>query len=156
MKPLEEMGKFKTVVVDPPWPLAGTGFIGVGPSANDLLYPTMSIQDIASMLIPTALEEHARAFLWVVHKHLADGLSMMKSWGIDYSFTMTWVKSKGQQLPNSPYFNSEFCIVGKVGSPQWLDTKSFATANMWPYEGPSTKPEGFYDLLRRVTPGPQP
>ena len=49
--------------------------------ADDLLHPTMSIQDIASMPLPTALEEHARVFLWVVHKHLADGLSMMAIMG---------------------------------------------------------------------------
>ena len=26
MKPLEEMGKFATVVVDPPWPIPMSGF----------------------------------------------------------------------------------------------------------------------------------
>ena len=33
--------------------------------------------------------------------------------------------------------------MGKVGSPQWLDTKSFATANMWPYEGPTRSQKAF-------------
>ena len=52
-------------------------------------------------------------------------------------------------------FNTEYIVVGRRGSPKWLDTKSFRTGNYWPRGVHSEKPEGFYDLLRRVTPGPR-
>ena len=61
---------------------------------------------------------------------------------------------------NAPKYTAEFIIVGRKGSPRFTDTKSFGTANFWKRPGRvgqshSMKPEGFYDLLRRVTPGPR-
>ena len=61
----------------------------------------------------------------------------------------------GPQWPNSPRYVSEYIVVGRKGSPKFRETKSFRTANYWPRGGHSEKPDGFYDLLRRVTHGPR-
>ena len=69
---------------------------------------------------------------------------------------MTWHKTGGFQLPDGPSFNAEWSVVGRKGKPQFQDTKAFNTANYCPRaSGHSAKPEGFYDLLRRVTPRPR-
>ena len=68
---------------------------------------------------------------------------------------MTWVKSGGPQFPKGPCYNSEFIVVGRKGSPSYMDTKAYSTANYWPRGGHSEKPEGFYDLLRRITQSPR-
>ena len=68
---------------------------------------------------------------------------------------MVWIKNGGIQLPQGPAFNAEYIQVGKRGKPQFFSTKAFDAANYWPRSGHSAKPEGFYDLWRRVTPGPR-
>ena len=159
MTPLEEMGKFKTVVVDPPWPLMPLGLSIPAPGRSyryqELPYQTMGIDEIRALPIPQCLEDDAFVFLWTVNKFVFDCRDMLEQWGLRYSFLMTWVKSKGMQTPVTPCFNSEFIVVGRKGSPQWQDIQRFSTGNFWERSHHSEKPEGFYDLLRRVTPGPR-
>ena len=163
MRPLEEMGKYATVVIDPPWPVSHrihSGLLlpnnrGMGCSNIGLPYATMSLKEIAALPMPSILSDDSRVFCWTVHRFLPDTFRLLECWGLDYTFTLTWMKNKGLQLPQSPYFNSEFCVVGRCGHPQWETVKSFQTAHYWPIQAHSEKPEGFYDLLRRVTPGPR-
>ena len=115
----------------------------------------MSIKDICNLPIVSVLADDSFLFVWAVNRFIAESVQLVSDWACTYSFTMAWVKSKASQLPNGPRFNSELCIVGRKGSPQFLDTKAFQVANIWPWSGHSEKPEGFYDLLRRVTPGPR-
>ena len=156
MKPLEEMGKYKTVVVDPPWPLAPIGLKTGGlTTCNAIDYQMMSLKEIQEFPIAAALDDDALIFCWTVNKYIPDTYQIVESWGCRYAFTMTWVKGGGVQTPVTPCFNAEWCIVGRKGSPKFLETKAFSTANYWPRGSHSEKPEGFYDLLRRVTPGPR-
>ena len=41
------------------------------------------------------------------------------------------------------------------GNPRFDSIKAFNVANNWPRGAHSEKPEGFYDLLRRVTQAPR-
>ena len=153
MKPLEEMGKFATVVIDPPWPLPKMG--GAKAKEFQVSYTTMTIPDLLSLPVAEVLEPDARVFVWTVNRFLDTAFDLLKAWGVDYTYTMTWVKNGGIQTPGSPQFNAEWCLVGKVGHPAFVETKHFFTANYWPRSSHSEKPEGFYDLLRRVTPDPR-
>lgn len=149
------MGKFKTVVIDPPWPLKPLGLLVDRKTVAKIEYNTMSIDDIAAIPIAVCLDEDALVFCWTVNKFLHDTFHIMAGWGIKYSFTMTWVKNGGVCTPVSPQFNSEFVVVGRKGSPKYKEVKAFPTANFWKRGEHSEKPEGFYDLLRRVTPAPR-
>ena len=159
------MGKYATVVVDPPWPLPGFGFVTnentrenhsrKGNDLQPLSYNTLTIGDIESLPICDVLADDATLFCWTVNKWLPHTFAMVEVWGCKYSFTMTWVKNGGIQTPITPQFNSEWCIVARKGNPKWEETKAFRAANFWEREGHSVKPTGFYDLLRRVTPGPR-
>ena len=155
IKTLAEMGKFATVVIDPPWPLAPIGLKAHGWSELPIPYQTVSLQDIAAFPVGATLADDAMLFVWTVNKYLPDTFGLLAEWGCRYTFTMTWVKGGGVQTPVTPCFNSEWVLVGRKGKPKFTDTKAFATANYWPRAGHSAKPEGFYDLLRRVTPGPR-
>ena len=82
---------------------------------------------------------------------------------------MSWVKPNGPKPVGFPTYNMEPILVAKVGRPKFLETNGFRTANLW--DAPRskifaptgwgrqivncTKPEGFYELLRRVTPEPR-
>ena len=68
---------------------------------------------------------------------------------------MTRVKPRGIQMPGSPQFNAEWRRVGRRRKPKFTGTGPFRTANQWPMAGHSVKPEGFHDLVRRVTPAPR-
>ena len=165
MKPLEEMGKFATVVVDPPWdiPLGPTltkptKYLEKGgyPIKPTIDYGTMSIAEIAALPLGKVLESDSLLFCWATNRTLRDAFGILEAWGVKYAFTMTWVKSQGPQFPNGPCHNAEWILVGKHGQPQFAETIDFRTANSWHRKYVhSEKPEGFYDLLRRVTPGPR-
>ena len=157
MKPLSGMGKYATVVVDPPWPhdFGAQRQSHIGYRYTQKPYESMSVDDIAMLDIPEVLADDALVFLWTVNKFLPISFDLVAQWGCAYSMTMTWVKPHGMKFPHLPMFNTEWCIIGRKGKISFRDTKGFATANYWPRGGHSEKPEGFYDLLRRVTPGPR-
>ena len=154
MKPLEEMGKFATVVVDPPWdipkgPVLSSRATDGGLFAPKLVYPTMTVSEIGALPINSVLDDDSFVFCWTTSRLLQDAFEIMEDWQVSYSFLMTWVKGGGPQFPGGACYNSEFIVVGKKGSPQYLDTRAFNAANYWQRTGHSQKPEGFYDLLRR-------
>lgn len=162
MSTLASMGRFRTVVVDPPWDSAIIGYTATGrlgrrvPWYNPKMpYDTMSVSDIASLPIPSILADDAVVFCWTTSRFLSEAFGIIDAWGLQYAFTMAWVKQKGPQFPKMPCFNTEFCVVGRKNKVIWTDTKQFRTGNFWPSVRHSEKPEGFYDLLRRVTPEPR-
>ena len=162
MKPLEEMGKFATVVVDPPWDIhwsmkdrkhSNSGII----QDEFVMYPQMTLEEIAALPIGLTLADNARLFVWTIQRYLPHTYALIANWGVEYELTMTWVKTGYliNKPVGKPFYNSEWCIVGRKGRPEFIDTVAFNIANSWPAVGHSIKPEGFYDLLRRVTPGPR-
>ena len=184
MQRLEDMGKFKTVVIDPPWDIK----FGSPVSQEDLRqererriqngqmprlhaakdggsslctyvglnYETMPLDDIRAMPIQEVLDDDALVFLWATQSTLPDAISLIASWDLRYSYVMTWHKPFGPKPFNRPLYNSEFAVVGTKGKPQYLQETQFFTANTWAHpRQKSVKPEGFYDLLRRVTPAPR-
>ena len=152
MQRLEDMGKFKTVVIDPPW-----GIVQRPSTAGylSLAYQTMTIEEIGNMPLSKALDDDAWLFIWTTQAFLPSAITLLTTWDVQYKLTMTWHKEGGPQPLGLPAYNSEFVVVGKRGNPQFLDTKAFKTANFWKRGAHSEKPEGFYDLLRRVTPSPR-
>ena len=171
MKPLEEMGKFQTVVVDPPWDIKFGGgtpkemsqrregvlrkdefFTGISAPS----YSAMSIEEIIALPMPAVLEDDAFVFLWTTQGYLPKSFAILEAWGLRYWSTMTWHKSNGVAPLNRPQYNSEFIVLGVMGKPQFLTNQQFWTCNNWlAPKVHSVKPEGFYDLLRRVTPAPR-
>ena len=186
MKALEEMGRFKTVVIDPPWDIQwggadsqeairklnerafvsgkamrgsnrhGDGGYSTVPRYVKLNYETMSLGEIQDLPVSNVLEANSFLFLWATNAMLPHAIPMLNQWDCKYACTMVWHKSIGPKPTNRPYYNAEFIIVGHKGSPKYLDEKQFFIVSQWHHpRKQSQKPEGFYDLLRRVTPGPR-
>ena len=86
MKPLEEMGKFKTVVVDPPWDFAD--FHPYGGGVHSTEYQGLPSDDISQIPIAALLLPNANLFLWTTQRFLAKALGMVTDWGLMYRFTM--------------------------------------------------------------------
>ena len=148
------VGKYRTLVVDPPWPMKKSERT-VPPERVGVDYPTMSLDEIHDLGVPGLLADDALAFLWTTQEFLPECYRLFRKWQIKYRFTMTWHKSDGVTASNGPRYNSEFVVVGAVGNPEFLDTTGFDTANSWPNGEASAKPREFYDLLRRVCAAPR-
>ena len=155
MKSLDQMGKYPVVVIDPPWDIPVINFTHNNGYTRRLPYKTMSIDEIKALPVADVLDDEAFVFCWTTNRFLRYAPDIIEAWGLHYIFTMTWVKSKGPQVPNTPRFNAEYVVVGRKGNPQFREIKGFRTANMWKARSHSEKPEEFYDLLRRVTDEPR-
>ena len=155
MKPLEDMGKHATVVIDPPWalPWATAGDRGNGYGSTP--YQVMSLERIALLPVGRTLQDDSTVFCWTTNTMLPSTFPLLYQWNVSYWFTMVWAKEGGPQGRGLPAYNGELIVVGRRGKPRFLDTKQFRTVNYWKRGAHSKKPEEFYDLLRRVTPGPR-
>ena len=98
MKALEDMGKFATVVIDPPWQVeAHTSGASHGsatwPSRLDMTtdlplpYQQMPIHEIEKVAIPSVLDTSALVFCWTIRRYLPYTFDIIKSWRLNYRFT---------------------------------------------------------------------
>ena len=145
-------GKYKTIVIDPPWDMKKI-IREVTPDQAGFDYPTMSIDEIKDFKLP--LDEEAHVYMWTTQKYLQYAFDIFEAWGIKYIFTMTWHKNGGFQPFGLPQYNSEFVVFGRIGGLKFEDTKAFNTCFNANRREHSRKPDEFYDLVRRVSPGPR-
>ena len=146
-------GKYRTIVIDPPWPVR-KGRRTARPNQIAMDYPVMTLDAITNIKIPVD-PNGCHVYLWATQRFLPAAFDIIKQWGLHYSFTMTWHKPGGFQPFNLPQFNSEFVVFASIGNLNFVDTKAFPTCFTAPRAGHSVKPSEFYDLVRRVSPGPR-
>src|SRR5262249_41792955 len=111
-------GKYRCVVIDPPWPVEKIEREVRPNQRRELDYATLGVKGI-ERLVGEKLKAHAdpegcHIYLWVTQKHLPDGLDLFKAWGVDYECQMTWVKPVGM-TPFSWMYNSEHVLFGRIG-----------------------------------------
>jgi N6-adenosine-specific RNA methylase IME4 len=141
-------GTFRVVVADPPWQYGNKATRG---AAEDH-YATMTIEELCALDVESHLADDAHLYLWVTNGFLREGFDVMAAWGFDYKTCLTWVKP---QMGMGNYFRSstEHVLFGLRGS---LKTQDRSLMN-W-FEAPrgrhSAKPDLFYDIVEKASPGP--
>lgn len=147
------VGKYRTIVIDPPWPMQRIEREERPNQPEALDYPTMSLEEISSLewcggSLPAA--DGCHVYLWVTQKHLPNGLLLFDTWGIRYQCTLTWVKNVGF-TPFSWMYSTEHVLFGRFGSLPLLKNgvRLDFTAKV---QGHSRKPNEFYDIVRTVSP----
>ena len=146
----------RTVVADPPWwPSLHKNTKGrtEGPyrAGPQRYYRLMEVEDIEAMAPETQAKAHL--WLWVLNQHLDWGVRVARAWGFEPQQTLTWCKpgyGTGQFQ-----CNSEQVLLCRKGGPAGnAFGKTGGTWFEWPRRRHSEKPEGFYDLVERASPGP--
>ena len=74
------VGKFKTILADPPWPESGGGKVKRG---ADKHYGLMKVRDIAYLPVHALIHpDGCHLYLWVTNNFLHDGLHVLDEWGL--------------------------------------------------------------------------
>jgi N6-adenosine-specific RNA methylase IME4 len=141
-------GTFRVVVADPPWQYGNKATRG---AAEDH-YATMTIEALCELDVESRLADDAHLYLWVTNGFLREGFDVLAAWGFEYKTCLTWVKP---QMGMGNYFRSstEHVLFGLRGS---LKTQDRALMNWFqaPRGKHSAKPDSFYDLVEKASPGP--
>jgi N6-adenosine-specific RNA methylase IME4 len=146
-------GPFRTLVIDPPWPIEKIVLDRRPVEDEPMSYPTLSLDEIKALPVARLADARgAHVYLWVTHRFLPVGLELFAAWGVRYECVLTWIKPTAQPL--WWMFNTEHVLFGKVASlaPLVKGEKVGFTA---PQQRHSHKPEEFFDLVRRVSPEPR-
>jgi len=141
-------GLFATIVADPPWPYSNQATRG---AAEDH-YQTMTLEELAALPLTERAAPDAHLYLWVTNAFLPDAFEIVKSWGFEYKTLLTWVKP---QMGMGNYFRNVtehvlFCVRGRLRTLS-KDTINVINARRTQH---SEKPEAFYQLVEKSSPGP--
>ena len=154
-------GPFATIYADPPWRFQNrTG--KMAPEHQRLLrYPTMTLEGIIELPIARLSAREAHLYLWVPNALLAEGLEVMRRWGFTYKTNLVWYKTRKDGGPDGRgvgfYFRNvtELVLFGIRGTMRTMDPGrtqvNLLTSQKREH---SRKPDEFYELIERCSPGP--
>jgi len=146
-------GKYRTIVIDPPWPVAWPKRLS-RPNQLGMPYPTMTLDEIKKLPIERLMmPDGCHIYLWTTHGFLPQAFKLLKAWGFEYKCLLTWVKNVGF-TPYSFMLTTEFCLYGEIGKLPLLKLGKRVDFVAKVREH-SRKPDKFYKLVRLVSPEPR-
>ena len=147
-------GKYRTIMIDPPWDLGDGGRFSPSPH-----YKVMSFAEIETLEIDDYAAKDCHLYLWVVKGVLPEAFGLVDKWGFELKSIITWVKvdSSGKPMFGSgSYFRNctEFILFGVRGSLRALqhDLPNFFEAERRKH---SEKPDAAYELAEKMSPTPR-
>lgn len=160
-------GLYRTIVADPPWPLAETEYRMGGRRARStsVPYSLMSIDDIAALSAPRELAaSSAHLFLWATRKVFREGQAALvaRAWGFEPCGEVIWGLRNpgfGTVIGN----DHEPVLIARRGDASLVPALRLVGVHFWRQtystgrggKVHSAKPEAFLDVLEQVTQGPR-
>ena len=163
--------KYRTIVVDPPWPLAGDAKARSRPWAakggrrgHETFFPyrTQSLDWIQALPVAEFAEPDAHLYLWVPASFNREGIGAqtVRAWGFQVVSEIVWDKINFG-LGKFPRPQHEILLVCRRGNLSYAINNA-GSVQRWhaprrPNNGGrihSAKPEGSYDLIWQASPGP--
>jgi N6-adenosine-specific RNA methylase IME4 len=90
--------RYKTIVIDPPWPGPSEARSLKGGRNVVIPYQTMTGIQIAALRIPELAAEGASLWMWVPSRQMADAGLLIELWGFRYAGLHIWQKPPGLGL----------------------------------------------------------
>jgi N6-adenosine-specific RNA methylase IME4 len=149
-------GKYRCIVIDPPWPMPKIDRDARPDQGRKLDYTTMTADQLADeawLPVRESSADDAHIYLWVTHKYLPLGLELLEKWGFRYQCVMTWRKNVGI-TPYSWMYDTEHVLFGRRGNLP-LQKLGLRLSFDAPVRGHSVKPDVFYDRVREASPAPR-
>lgn len=158
---LDGVTHYRTIVADPPWRYQKQNEIGIRTAEAN--YETMTTDQIATLPIRDLAADNAHLYMWVTNALLlgqrptimgeTNPPAIVRAWGFEPKALITWRKTK----VGMGWFyrgRTEHVIFGVRGNlPVPAEHRE---PNI--FDGPSgthsEKPDCFYDMVERVSPGP--
>ena len=151
-------GKYKTIVVDPPWAYDNTwnqvGADGDGIRGAAAHYDTMSLQEIATFPIDEWAEAEAHLYLWTTNSHIMHAFPLIEAWGFEYKTKITWIKAPGLGMGSYYRNTTEDCLFAIRGGLKCLRA-NVPTHLITRQRRHSSKPPEFYETVESMSPGPR-
>lgn len=163
-------GKYRTIVADPPWPVADYGPRTLSTAGHwredhtgdskPVPYERMRVAEIAALPVSDIAEADAHLYLWAVNAFLPESYDVARAWGFSPSTLLTWCKAPRGIGFGGTYCNTTefvlFCRRGTLPALRRWDSTWF------PFKRPyidgkaahSVKPDGLMDVVEQVSPGP--
>jgi len=146
---------YRCIVADPPWHESGGGRIKRG---ADRHYPLLRTAEIAPVMLAAPCWRPAadcHLWLWTTNNRLASGeaRTVAEALGFRPVTLLTWAKDRmglGQYLRGQTE-HALFCVRGRL--PALCRTEP--TILYAPRHAHSEKPQAFFDVAERVSPGPR-
>lgn len=153
--------RYRTIVADPPWPIAKT--IPAGgrrKRSTEVPYEMLSCDNIATLPVADLAEDDAHLYLWATRRNFREGhaANIARAWGFEPVGEIIWgLRNPGMGTPSLAN-DHEPVLVAVRGSLPFTATRPMGV-HFWrqPYARGkihSAKPEGFLDLVEQVSPGP--
>lgn len=155
-------GKYRCIVMDPPWQVQKIEREVFPEQGKHIDYPTMSVEEMRDKLpvMDLADPDGCHLYLWVTQKYLPSGLQLAEAWGFRYQCLMTWVKPFGF-TPYSWMYSTEHVIFARMGSLP-LERNGlklhFEAQHVRDDQNDiihSAKPDVFYERVLLASPGPR-
>lgn len=147
--------KYNTIVIDPPWKISMSGKIKHRPNKKTKLdYETMTLEEIKSIPIYKIANTGCHVYCWTTNKMLKETFEVLESWNVNYHLTLVWTKPTGMMPCFGYKFATEFCLLGFFGKPmqKFTNMGKLNWIKKMPQKPHSTKPQEFYDLIRKMSP----
>ena len=163
---------YRTIVADPPWRYRSTDILTRGwhaasvetkkPRSAEGHYTTMTNEEIAAISVGDLAADDAELYLWVTNPRLygersggPSPLEIAEAWGFTYKTLLTWVKTGAPGL--GFYFRgcTEHVLYCTRGEIKIAPGRRESNVIIAPRGRHSEKPDAFYDLVERISPGPR-
>lgn len=151
---------YRTIVADPAWnpTLSATWRGRTDKGRPQRFYPVQNLEAIVRLQPPSAAQAHL--YLWAISAHVDWAYVVARAWGFDPVVLWTW-KKPGLGVGRFQC-NTEHVLVARKGSrlgnPFGGGGRHTPATNgtlfEWPRGAHSTKPDSFYALVEKLSPGP--
>lgn len=166
---------FGTIVADPPWAYRSPGdnfraSKTARPNSHDnpnstassaKRYGAMSMPDLKALDVVSLAADNAHLYVWTTNAFMVEAHDLARAWGFAPKTVLTWVKVKPDGTPSAKmgyYFRgaTEHIVFAVRGKQRLLVNTVVPTAFLWPrIHRHSEKPQSFFDLVEKVSPGPR-